>query len=162
MQRSIGPVPMFVIHRIEGALGPFIESLSVALQKIFPLPHGKISEPLDSLPPPRVAIDDIALSTAIRHRLSTIGSQTSRDGTNHQATLARQAQSSAGGAACTALYVLGPHPPHLIPSYPPSHRIHIISAKHMGKVRHPSAPDFSSTSHHIAHAHLHAPQRNKT
>ena len=60
MQRSIGPVPMFVIHRIEGALGTFIESLSVALQKIFPLPHGKISEPLDSLPPPRVAIDDIA------------------------------------------------------------------------------------------------------
>ncbi|RDX49050.1 riboflavin synthase domain-like protein [Lentinus brumalis] len=41
---------------IQGALGPWMSTLSAVLLQIFPIPEGLTAEPLDNLPAPRVAI----------------------------------------------------------------------------------------------------------
>lgn len=43
-------------HRVDGALGPWLEQLSTVLLDIFPLPEGEAQESLDTLPPARVAV----------------------------------------------------------------------------------------------------------
>ncbi|KAI0705984.1 riboflavin synthase domain-like protein [Cerioporus squamosus] len=41
---------------IEGALGPWMSTLSAVLLQIYPIPEGLTAESLDNLPPPRIAI----------------------------------------------------------------------------------------------------------
>ena len=45
-------------YRIDGALGPWMKTLSAVLLQLYPLPEGVAAEPQDNLPMPRVAIRD--------------------------------------------------------------------------------------------------------